>query len=175
VERMPRLVTPARVRIVALAAVCFALSACGGGPTVATGPPPATIHISATQPPVPGGGNCGHLSPAHDEKHGIEVDGTTTDHKPLTVLFAGAHHAIPSGKAITTYVRVGGRRALRISISDRAGNVNRLLGFRPGLPRFDWPGAGAPWTGTMTFPQAGCWRVDVQRGGLTGELWLSAG
>ena len=87
---MPRPITPARVPIAALAALLFALSACGGGPMVAT------------------------------------------------------------------------------------GSVRRLLGFRPGLPPFDWPGAGTPWTGTTTFPQAGCWRVDVQRGGLTGQLWLRA-
>jgi hypothetical protein len=171
---MPRLVRSARVRIVALVAVFFALSACGGGPTVATVSPPATVHVTTTPPPVPGAGNCRNLSRARENKHGIEVHGTTTAHEPLTVLFAGAHHTIPSGKALTTYVRVGGVRALQISISDRAGKVSRLFGFRPGLPRFDWPGAGTPWTGTTTFPQAGCWRVDVQRGGLTGELWLHA-
>ena len=172
---MLRLVKPARVRIVALAAVVFALSACGGGPTVTTASPPATIHVTTTPPPVPGSGSCRNLSPLHDDKHGIEVRGTTSDHEPLTVLFAGTHHTIPSGKALTTYVRVGGVRALRISISNRAGKVHRrLLGFRPGLPGFDWPGAGTPWTGTTTFPAAGCWRVDVQRGGLTGELWLHA-
>jgi hypothetical protein len=53
--------------------------------------------------------------------------------------------------------------------------VNRGLGFRPGLPPFEWPGGGTPWTGTLTFAKAGCWRVYVQRGGLTGELWLRAG
>jgi hypothetical protein len=171
---MPRPITPARVPIAALAALLFALSACGGGPMVATVSLPATTHLTTTPPAIPGAGSCRNLSPAHDDKHGIEVRGTTTDHEPLVVLFAGTHRTIPSGKALTTYVRVGGVRALQISIGDRAGSVRRLLGFRPGLPPFDWPGAGTPWTGTTTFPQAGCWRIDVQRGGLTGQLWLRA-
>lgn len=174
-EQMPRLVRSPRVWIAAFAAVLLALTACGNGPTVGTGAPPATTHITTTPPPVRGAGSCTNLSPAHDGKHGIEVDGATTDHEPLTVLFAGTHHTIPAGKALTTYVRVGGVRALRISVIDTSGHVNRGLGFRPGLPPFEWPGGGTPWTGTLTFAKAGCWRVYVQRGGLTGELWLRAG
>ena len=173
-ERMPQLVRSPRVRTVVLAAAFFALSACGNGPTVATVSAPATIRVTTTPPPVSGSGSCTNLSPASDGKHGIEVDGTTTDHEPLTMLFAGAHHTIPANEAITTYVRVGGVRALRISLIDQTGHVDRVPGFRPGLPSFDWPGGGTPWEGTMTFARSGCWRVYVQRGGLTGELWLHA-
>lgn len=174
-ERMPRLVGSRRVRVVALAAVLFTLSACGNGPTVATVSAPATIRVTTTPPPVLGSGSCTNLSRAHDAKHGIEVNGTTTDHEPLTMLFAGVHHTIPANHALTTYVRVGGARALRISVIDQAGHVDRILGFRPGLPRFDWSGGGTPWKGTVTFAKPGCWRVYVQRGGLNGELWLRAG
>lgn len=175
VERMPRLIRSPRVQIVALTAVFFALSACGNGPTVATVSAPATIRVTTTPPPVSGSGSCTNLSPARDGNHGIEVDGTTTDQEPLTMLFAGAHHTIPANKTITTYVRVGGVRALRISLIDQAGHVDRVLGFRPGLPPFDWSGGGTPWKGTLTFTDPGCWRVYVQRGGLNGELWLHAG
>ena len=174
-EQMPRLIRSARVCIVALAAVLVVATACGNGPTVATVAPPSTTRVTTTPPPVPGSGSCTNLSPTHDEKHGIEVDGTTTDHEPLTMLFAGIHHTIPDGKALTTYVRVGGVRSLRISAIDQAGHVDRVFGFRPGLPGFDWPGGGTPWKGSLTFAKSGCWRVYVQRDGLTGELWLHAG
>jgi hypothetical protein len=174
VEQMARLVTSRCVWIVAFAAVLLAVTACGSGPTVATGAPPTTTHITTTPPPVPGAGSCTNLSPAHDGKHGIEVDGTTTDHEPLTVLFAGTHHTIQHGRSLLTYARVGGVRALRISVIGSNGHVSRVLGFRPGLPGFDWSGGGTPWKGTLTFADAGCWRVYVQRGGLTGELWLHA-
>ncbi len=174
-ERMPRLAMSPRVWIGALAAVFVALTACGSGPTVATASPPSTIEVTTTPPPVPGAGSCSNVSTAREGRHGIEVEGTTTHHESLTVLFAGVHHTIPAGKALTTYVRVGGVRALRISVIGTNGHVDRALGFRPGLPPFDWPGPGTPWTGTLTFPESGCWRVYVQRGGLTGELWLHAG
>src|SRR5262245_6876803 len=106
-ERMPRLVTSPRVWIGALAAVFVVLTACGSGPTVVTVSPPSTVRVTTTPPPVSGSGSCTKLSAAHDDKHGIQVDGTTTDHEPLSVLFAGVHHTIPAGKAMTTYVRVG--------------------------------------------------------------------
>jgi hypothetical protein len=172
VERMPRLLRFPRVWIGALAAVSLVTTACGSGPTVATASPPGTVQVSTTPPPVPGAGNCSRPSRTNDGKHGIEVQGTTTDNEPLALLFAGVHHQIPAGRSLTTYMRVGGVRALRISVIGADGHVERALGFRPGLPRFDWPGGGTPWTGTLTFPQGGCWRVYVQRGGLTGELWL---
>jgi hypothetical protein len=174
VKQMPRLVRFPRVWIVAFAAVLLVVTACADGPTVATGAPPATTHVTTTPPPVAGAGSCTNLSPVHDGKHGIEVDGATTDHEPLTMLFAGTHHGLPHGRALTTYVRVGGVRAMRISVINTNGHVTRVLGFRPGLPPFEWPGGGTPWKGTLTFPKSGCWRVYVQRGGLTGEVWLRA-
>lgn len=174
-ERMPRPLTSPRVWIGALAAICVVLSACGNGPTVATASPPGTVRLTTTPSPVPGSGSCTRLSRTADGKHGIEVQGATTDDEPLTVLFPGVHRTIPDGKWLQTYVRVGGVRALRMSVIGTDGRVQRAPGFRPGLPRFDWPGAGTPWTGTLTFPRSGCWRVYVQRGGLTGELWLRAG
>ncbi len=173
-ERMLRQGTSPRVLIVALAAV-VALAACGGGPTLATVAPPSTTHVTTTPPPVPGAGSCTNLSPARDGKHGVEVQGTTTDDEPLAVLFAGVHHTIPAGRSLTTYVRVGGVRALRVSVIGTDDHVDRILGFRPGLPRFAWDRPGTPWTGALRFPNAGCWRVYVQRGGLTGELWIHAG
>jgi hypothetical protein len=160
---------------IASVTIAVGMAACGTGPNVDTGEPAATVHVAATPPPVPGSGSCTNRSRTHDAKHGIEVRGTTTDHQPLTVLFARVHHTIPASKSLTTYVRVGGVRALRISLIDAAGHVARAPGFRPGLPPFDLPGGGTPWTGSITFPKAGCWRVYVQRAGLTGELWLHAG
>jgi hypothetical protein len=174
VERMPWLLRFPRVWIGALAAVSLIMTACASGPTVATASAPGTVQISTTPPPVPGAGSCSRLSRATDGRHGIEVQGTTTDNEPLTMLFAGVHHRIPAKKSLTTYVRVGGVRALRISVIGTDGHVDRALGFRPGLPPFDWPGGGTPWAGTLTFPESGCWRVHVQRGGLTGEVWLRA-
>jgi hypothetical protein len=166
--------TSPRLLIVALAAV-LALAACGGGPTVATVPPPSTTHVTTTPPPVAGAGSCTNLSPARGDRHGVEVQGATTDGEPLAVLFAGVQHTIPAGRSLTTYVRVGGVRALRVSVIGTDDHVDRILGFRPGLPPFTWDQPGTPWAGTLTFPKAGCWRVYVQRSGLTGELWIHAG
>jgi hypothetical protein len=143
VEQMPGLVRSARVRIVALATISFALTACGNGPSVATLAPPSTTRVIATPPPVAGAGSCRNPSDAHDTRHGIEITGTTTDHEPLTMLFAGTHHSIPAGKALSTFVRVGGARALRLSVIDTKGHADRVRGFRPGVPSFDWPGGRA--------------------------------
>ena len=153
-ERMPRHAMSPRVGIGAFAAVLVALTACGSGPTVATASPPSTIEVTTTPPPVPGAGSCANVSTAREDRHGIEVQGTTTDDEPLTLLFAGVHHTIPAASALKTYVRVGGVRALRISVIGTNGHVDRVLGFRPGLPRFDWARPGTPWTGTLTFPQS---------------------
>ena len=147
----------------------------GTSPRVAIVAPPSTTRVTTTPPPVPGAGSCTNPSPARDDKHGVEVQGATTDDEPLTVLFAGQRHTIPVGSALKTYVRVGGARALQVSVIGTDGHVDRVLGFRPGLTRFNWDRPGTPWTGTLTFPKAGCWRVYVQRGGLTGELWIRAG
>jgi hypothetical protein len=167
--------TSRKVLIVALVAVVFALAACGGGPTVATVLPPSTTHVTTTPSPVPGAGSCANLSPTRDDKHGVEVQGVTTDDEPLALLFTGIQHTIPAGRSLTTYVRVGGVRALRVSVIGTDDHVVRVLGFRPGLPPFTWDQPGTPWTGALTFPKAGCWRVYVQRSGLTGELWIHAG
>jgi hypothetical protein len=172
---MLRLGTSPKMTIVALAVISVALAACGGGPTVATVSPPSTTHVTTAPPPVPGAGSCTNLSQARDGRHGVEVQGAATHDEPLTVLFAGVHRTIPAGRALTTYLRVGGARALRVSVIGTDDHVDRMLGFRPGLPRFNWDGPGTPWTGTLTFPKSGCWRVYVQRGGLTGELWVHAG
>jgi hypothetical protein len=64
---------------------------------------------------------------------------------------------------------------VRLTLIGPQDRITRVPAPHPGLPPYPWARPGDPWTGTVAFPQTGCWRVAVARGGLDGEMWVRVG
>ena len=162
---------PVRCAVALLAAV--ALGACSDGPTVASGTDPIPTGPSAatTPPPVRGGGSCADPSPARVVANGLEARGRMRGGGSLYALFAGVED-LTAGGQITTYWRLGGDRALRITMIGPDDRIEHASAVRPGAPAFTWDRPGEPWSSELVFPQPGCWRLYVQRGALDGDLWV---
>ena len=143
----------------------LALGACADGPTVARGTDPAPVGTTVTTPPpIPGARTCDNPSPIHAEAHGLEAQGKMRRAGTLFALFTGVD-ALTAGTPITTYWRLGGSRALRVALIGPGDQVTHATAVRPGVPPFAWDHPGEPWSGEVTFPQSGCWRVYVERAG----------
>ena len=158
--------------LVALVAT-LALAACSDGPSVASGtdPVPAGSTVTSTPPPMPRGGSCQHLSPIQAGAHGLEALGVMRDGGTLYALFADVD-ALTAGTPIMTYWRLGGDRAMRVTMIGPDDRIVHASGVRPGVPAFKWDRPGEPWRSELSFPQPGCWRLYVERGSLDGEVWV---
>ena len=165
------IVFPVRCAVALIATV--ALGACGGGPTVASGtdPFPTGPGATTTPPPVLGGGSCADPSPTRVVTHGVEARGRMRGGGTVYALFAGVD-ALTIGSQITTYWRLGGDRALRITMIGPDDRIVHASAVRPGIPAFAWNRPGEPWSSELLFPQPGCWRLYVQRGALDGDVWV---
>jgi hypothetical protein len=162
-------------RSVVLVAACVVLPACASGPTITTATSPVATTVSATPPPdIPDGRSCSNPSPTSREKHGLEVQGVMRGGQPFYALFDGARR-LATERPQLLYLRMPGARTLRITLVGPDDRLVRVSGLRPGLPPYPWDRPGDPWTGTLTFPQAGCWRIYVDRSGFDGELWVRFG
>jgi hypothetical protein len=162
---------PVRCAVAFLATM--ALAACSDGPSVASGtdPVPAGSTLTSTPRPIPSGGSCGNLSPIHAGAHGLEAQGVMRDGGILYALFTDVD-ALTAGTPISAYWRLGGDRALRITMVGPDNRIVHATAVRPGVPTFPWGRPGEPWRSEVVFPQPGCWRVYVQRGVLDGEVWV---
>jgi hypothetical protein len=89
-------------------------------------------------------------------------------------LFTGVD-ALAAGEPISTYWRVGGGGALKITLVGPGDRIDHVSGVRPGVPAFTWELPGEPWQSELTFPQPGCWRIYLVRGGADGEVWVRVG
>ena len=161
------------VRCAVALAATLVLGACGGGPSVASGtdPIPAGTTVASTPPPMPGGRSCANPSPIRPTQHGLEAQGTMRGGGVASALFTGVG-ALAAGEPIPTYWRVGGGGALKITLVGPSDRIVRVSGVRPGVPPFTWDPPGEPWQSTLTFPQPGCWRIYLVRGGTDGEVWV---
>jgi hypothetical protein len=162
-------------RSAALVAACVVLAACGQGPTIstATAVAPGTNTATATPPPdIASPRGCHDLSPAQRAKRGLEIVGQMRDGEPFYALFDGVRSQIAAGAHITTYLRMPGARVVRLTLVGPDDRLVHVAGLRPGLAPYPWDRPGDPWTGTLTFPRSGCWRVYVDRAGDDGEAWL---
>ncbi len=162
-------------RVVTFVVAICALAACSSEPSVTTGtdPLPAASTVATTPPPIPSGRSCSNPSPSTQAEHGLEVRGVMRGDGDLWALFDGAA-TLRSGTPITTYWRISGNGALRITLVDASGRIERVTGVAPGVPPYEWAPPGEPWKSVITFPQPGCWRIYVQRGSLDGEVWVQA-
>jgi len=161
---------PMRCAVAILATL--ALGACADGPGVASGTDPAPVGTAATTPPpIPGARSCDDPSPIEAVAHGLEAQGKMRGDGSLFALFSDVD-ALTAGTPITTYWRLGGDRALRVTLIGPGDRVAHATGVRPGVPPFPWDRPGEPWSSQVTFPQPGCWRVYVERSGADGDVWV---
>jgi len=162
---------PLRCAVAILATL--ALGACAEGPSVASGTDPAPVGtgVATTPPPIPGARSCENLSPIHAVAHGLEAQGKMRGTGSLFALFADVD-TLTAGTPITTYWRLGGARALRVTLVGPGDRVAHATGVRPGVPPFTWDQPGEPWSSVVTFPQPGCWRIYVARAGADGDVWV---
>jgi hypothetical protein len=162
---------PLRCAVAILATL--ALGACADGPSVARGTDPAPVGtaVITTPPPIPGARSCDNPSPIHAVAHGLEAQGKMRGAGSLFAFFAGVD-ALTADTPITAYWRLGGSRALRVTLIGPGDRVAHATSVRPGVPAFTWDHPGEPWSSVVTFPQSGCWRVYVERAGADGDLWV---
>ena len=162
---------PLRYAVAILATLT--LGACAEGPSVASGTDPAPVGtgVATTPPPIPGARSCENLSPIHPVAHGLEAQGKMRGAGSLFALFTDVD-ALSAGTPITTYWRLGGARALRVTLVGPGDRVAHATSVHPGVPPFTWDQPGEPWSSVVTFPQPGCWRVYVARAGADGDVWV---
>jgi len=177
----PRDIRARRAAAVLAAVVALAAPACGG-PDISSGNDPlANASTIATVPPTVAGGagSCEPGSPVTQLPLGLQVKGVlsgTGGADELWALFQDANGvplqgSIPAATDLTVYWRVGGDHALNVSL---VGSNDRLIdvgGERP-EPLEGWTKAGEPWVSSFAFPQPGCWRLFVERGGRHGDVWV---
>ena len=175
-EEMPRPAAFSRRRAITLVAMLLAVGACSSGPSVRTGtdPLPTTSATVTTPPPIAGGRSCGNPSPTVAGQHGLEIQGRMREGQSFFLLVNGAAD-LAAGKDYTTYARINGAGALKITMVGPSDRIVHATGVRPGVPPYTWGQPGEPWTATLAFPQPGCWRIYVQRGSLDGEAWVQVG
>jgi len=161
------------VRFVVAFVATLALAACSDGPSLASGtdPVPGGSTVTSTPRSMPRGGSCDNLSPIHTGAHGLEAQGVMRDGSTLYALFAGVD-ALTTGSPIMTYWRLGGARALSVTMVGPDDRIVHATSVRPGVPSFTWDRPGEPWRSQLSFPQPGCWRLYVARGARDGEVWV---
>jgi hypothetical protein len=147
--------------------------ACSSTPPVQTGTDPlVNASPGQTVPPLVEGspGGCAPGSPILAHELGLEAEGTSSNGKPLWALFE-VEDSIPPGQLVTVWWRVGGDHALRLTLVGDDDRMEQVSGARPG-PLEGWERPGEPWVSEISFPQPGCWRIYIRRGGLAGDVFV---
>lgn len=161
----------ARRAVVLLATALLALSACGGTDVPRGADPIASTAVAPTMPPTIGPVGCDPPSPSSQLEAGLEVEGTVEGgNDELWALFE-TDGPIASGAPTDVYWRIGGEKALRITLVGPNDRIASVPAPRP-QPHPDWDRPGEPWVSVISFPQPGCWRVFVERSRRQGDLWV---
>jgi hypothetical protein len=170
----PRSSAVRRVGTVVAVAVLLTTPACADTGVPAGTDPVRNASPVVTVPPEIGPQGCEPGSAITPVDEGLEVQGTMNkDHEELWALFA-TQDELTSGEPVPVYWRIGGDHLLRITLVGPNQRVVSPTSPVPG-PHPTWERPGEPWTGTITFPQPGCWRLYVERGHLSGDLWVEVG
>jgi hypothetical protein len=166
----PRTAVTRAVVAVSTAAL-LVLPACRGASVPSGSDPIADASVVVTVPPTIGPSGCDPSSRTRQLEAGLEVKGTIdVDDEDLWALFE-TQASIPAGQPVDVYWRIGGDKALRISLVGVNDQVVTVPAPIP-TPHPDWDRPGEPWMSTITFPQPGCWRVFVERSKREGDLWV---
>lgn len=162
----------AGIRGVTMIVTVSLLTAAGcSGTNVPSGfDPVASASAVVTVPARIGREGCDPASPIVAVEGGLEVGGNVDRHREeLWAMFSTDR--LVAGGPIDVHWRIGGDGSMRVTLV----GPNELVAPAP-APRPEaysgWDRPGEPWFGTITFPQAGCWRVHVQRARIQGEIWV---
>ena len=163
-----RLICARRIRVAITVCACFVMSACGGPDLTEDQDPLARASSISTLPSNVGPSDCQPPSPAEQTDLGLEVRGAG-DRSGVWALFESAD-PLRSGQDIRTWWRVAGSHELELVLvgSDREIPIENA---RPD-PTLPWSRPGDQWLSTVNFPQPGCWRISVTRGGGHGDVWV---
>lgn len=170
-----------RAAAVMAAVVVLAVPACGG-PDISSGHDPlANASTITTVPPtVEGGaGSCEPGSPVTQLPLGLEVKGVlsgTGGAGEFWALFQDANGvplqgSVPAVTDLTVYWRIEGDHALNVTLVGPNDRLVDVEGEHP-QPLEGWTEPGEPWVSSFAFPQPGCWRLFVERGGRHGDVWV---
>lgn len=131
--------------------------------------PVASASVVVNVPERVGREGCDPGSPVSEIDGGLEVEGRVDGRGELWALFATDR--ILAAEPIDVHWRIDGDKTMRVVL---VGPNERVVSVTPPKPEptLTWDRPGEPWSGTITFPQAGCWRVYVERARVRGDVWL---
>ena len=110
-------------------------------------------------------------SPAATVAGGTEVRGKGTGDFTAYALFESWPPT--SSTDLEVWWRVSGDHGLKLTLVDSEGREVKAGSVYPDPSKPVWTREGDPWHSTIRFPQAGCWRIVVERGtGRYADLWV---
>ena len=131
--------------------------------------PPASTFVP------PGGDGCAPPSPANATSR--EARGTSETAELWALILEGTF-AEPQSAVLS---KATGRRIKIVWRMTGSGDPAFTLigpdGSRAGVPHSgphgsNWQRPGDEWGSSFTFPQPGCWRIHVERGLSSADLWI---
>lgn len=131
--------------------------------------PVASASVVVSVPERVGREGCDRGSSVTEVDGGLEVEGRVDGLGELWALFATDQ--VRAGEPIDVHWRIDGDKTMRVVL---VGPNDRVVSVTPPKPdpSLTWDRPGEPWSGTITFPQSGCWRVYVERARVRGDLWV---
>jgi hypothetical protein len=162
----------ARRAVAVVATALFVMAGCADTDVPRGSDPIGSVSPVVTVPPTIGRVGCDPPSRSSELDAGLEVEGAVEGgggRDQLWALFEGGE--IRAGAPVDVYWRIGGDKALRITLVGPNDRIVAVSAPRP-QPHPEWDRPGEPWVSTITFPQPGCWRVYVERSRREGDLWV---
>lgn len=156
-------------RTLAVAIAAAAMTACSGTDIPRGIDPVVSASVVVSVPDRVGREGCDPGSPVTEIEGMLEVMGRVDGRGELWALFAT--DLLRAGTPIDVHWRIDGDKTMRVVL---VGPNDRVVSVTPPNPdpSLTWDRPGEPWSGTITFPQSGCWRVYVERARVRGDVWV---
>jgi hypothetical protein len=170
-ERITGAAALATVRCLLACVLMTLLAACGTDMVQRGGDPLANASSISTLPSPVGPVDCAPPSSWELTERGkTEVRGKTSTREPFWALFA-TDGPIPAATSVHVAWRLGGAHSARVVLVSPEGDEIDAPGLVPD-PTIRWERPGDAFRSTIQFPEPGCWRLAVSRGGRSGDLWV---